>query len=108
MTARFEFDRHTTFALAGELSFAVDGVEVEDMTGFTLASHLRDRKGALIAELTAEWLDPVQRTARIYFDGDASGWPLGLCRLNIRATAPSGAMASTEDAHVVVMERATR
>ncbi|HWO99761.1 MAG TPA: hypothetical protein VNL74_03955 [Methylococcus sp.] len=78
-----------------------------DLSGWTIRSQIRDRRDALLADLSAAILDAAAGSFRL--TGPAtSTWAPGSYRMDIEYTDPGGRVVSTETLEVRVIEDVTR
>jgi hypothetical protein len=110
MSARLNFKRGDTFDVANTTALVIQtpGGEVSDFTGWSGASQIRSKGGALVATLTFEWIDASAGLFRVHFDGSTDDWPVATLECDIQFESPSGAIVSTETFLITVLADQTR
>lgn len=83
--------RGDTFSRAGQFMVTADGLNMDDMTGWTGRCQVRSQAGVLVQELTFTWLNPVDRLFKLEATAaQTAAWPLGTHRFDIELTTPAG------------------
>jgi hypothetical protein len=82
-------NRGDAFVRAGQFAVAADGINVGDMTGWSVRCQVRTQTGELVEELEFAWLDAAQRLFRLT-SGDTTGWPVGTHVFDMQLTTPAG------------------
>lgn len=100
--------RGDTFDLLASISAVVNGVSVTDFTGYTVASQIRDPKGALIATLSVQWIDIIAGKVRLYMPTSTADWPLTRAKMNVRVETLDGKMISSSAAFFEIEAPATQ
>jgi len=97
---------------AGPLTIIVNDkpmkARVLDMTGWTVASQLRNKQtGELVADLVHAWTD--QATGKYSLTAlDTKGWPVGMLTWDVQFTAPDGFISSSETRYIRIKADTTR
>lgn len=94
--------RGDSFDFAGKLMLTIQGETVPDLAGWTGRSMIRGVDGALIAELTFEWLDAELSLIRIVCD-DTRDWKVGMAKIDIQLTSPLGKVVSTSQSLIEIV-----
>lgn len=83
----------------------IDGVPV-DLTGWSIRSHVRDRKDALLGDLQVTITDAAQGSYSLRHD-DTTAWPAGQNYCDIEYTTDAGQVISTDTIEVRVAKDIT-
>ncbi len=103
------FIRGDTFAfVCPSAGIVVDGVAVDDYTGWTGASQIRSSNGTLIADLTFTWIDLSTGQFTIIYAGSTQDWGVGEIYIDVEFTSPGGTIVSTRKAVFSVVGDVTR
>ena len=84
-----------TFDLSGVVVVVDNGVRILNLTGWTARSQIRTEDGDLIVELSVVFLNAAASLIRAYTNSSTINWPVGIARMDIVFTSPSGAIVST-------------
>jgi len=82
-----------TFLL--ECSVTEDNATPLDLTGWTIASQVRTKRGVLLADLTVDIHTPATGEYSLRTDA-TSDWPTGVAEMDIAYTDSGGRIMSTE------------
>lgn len=103
------FKSGDTFDYSGKISVKrPDGTLIEDFTGWTGISQVRDLDGGLIETLTFVWVDITTGLMRIHADRTADPWPPGQAKVDIQFTSPAGDHVSTQTEMIQIGEDVSR
>lgn len=75
---------------------------------WTLASQVRTPSGTLIANLNAEWVDPLTTRTIKLEKLDTTTWPIGKLEMDIQMTSLTGFVTSTSTVTINVQKDITR
>ncbi|ATJ89439.1 hypothetical protein HK16_10560 [Acetobacter senegalensis] len=104
--ADFRFKRSGTFLLT---CLHMDDVGAPlDLDGATVSAELRDTQNDLVASLEVTPVTDQVGTYVLSYDGDTSGWPLGLLRTDVKAVLADGTISHTDTVTIVVVDRVTQ
>lgn len=100
--------RGDKWSFVGQASVTdLSGVKV-DVSGWQISSELRTSPGgALLAEFTCAWIDPVAQTFS-HVATNSAEWPIGPALLDIVIAGPDGEEISTEAVRVDIVDRVTK
>lgn len=105
MAKKIQHKRGDEFGYAGQLAIG----ESNDLTGWALASQIRDNDGFLIADLAPQWIDITSGVFAISVE--TSDWPLAprhnRAEFDLQMTSPDGKAISTETIFVEIERDAT-
>lgn len=80
--------------------------DAQDMTGWSIASQVRQEDGTLVENLTHAWVE--QSEGKYTLTGaDTSTWPLEVLRCDIQYTTNAGIVMSTDTILVNMLEDIT-
>ena len=106
MTLRLPFKRGATFELDCVVSDA-NGVP-EDVTLWTIASQVRDRLGALVADLSVVNVDRSVGSYKLHL-ADTTDWPMNqILYCDIKYTTDTAQIVPTETFEIHCLENITQ
>jgi hypothetical protein len=92
-----------TLRLAGQLTLAG---QAQDMTGWTVAAHMRGPAGEI--PLAATWLDAAAGQLELFADAaDQAGWTPGRYAVDVRLTSPTGEVLISDSDEVELLRAVT-
>lgn len=104
--ADFLFKRSATFLLTCQHQDAA-GAPVA-LTGISATAELRDTQNNLVAMLLVTDVPEQPGTYILTYEGDTSGWPLGLLRMDVKFLEADGTVSYTETVTAAVVDRVTQ
>lgn len=105
MAASAQHKRGDTFLYAAVLRESKTG-PVIDLSGWTIASMIRDADGVLIEELVVTVTDAANGAYTISA-ADTTAWPVGLAYWDIEYTDTHGVIQSTDTVTVSILQDIT-
>lgn len=109
-----EHIRGDTFSMSGpvtvmELDTATgEYARLLDLTGWSVASQIRDTLDHVVATLDATWLDAAQSLLTVAAPGSTADWQPGRVYIDVQLTSPAGDVVSTPRAEFKVRGDVTR
>ena len=105
-----DFVRGATFDMSGA---ALDDGVAYDFTGWTFTCQVRKldtsgKPGALIADLTCEWLNAATGLLRIHSTTSTAAWLLGKAVLDVRFVDTLGNIVQSGKMELLITEAVTR
>lgn len=102
------FKKGDTFDFTGQVNVKLyDGQSIDDLTGWTGRSQIRDASQNLIADLTFTWIDAATRTCRLHTSASTTDWPTVDAYIDIEFTSPEGVIASTNTEDFCIVDGPT-
>ncbi len=104
------FKQGTTFALPLRLHPVVAGVAVADLTGWTARAQVRQANGALVSDLTVDWVDRAERLVSLTCPaGTTAAWPVAKLNVDVELISPDGAVRiNSSTMTITVLARVTQ
>lgn len=97
-----------TFSYSGPVTVKVNNAVVDDLTGWSAYSQLRDESGNLIADLDVEFLSYAPPIIAVSYAESTREWPVGNAKIDIEFHDPLGRIKSTHAATLPIKHDVTR